>query len=288
MKTIAILTDFSERAENAANYAYRLAQSLQANIILYDSFLVPSASPLAAQIAWPMEDYGQLYKDNENELEIFAGKLRKEFSKGEHAAFKPIITCECHDGDLSPDLGELLANKELVLLVMANHDKSIASLLLSDHVRELLDRTPLPLLIVRDQHCFRKIKHIAFATDLSITDIDVLQSMATFASFTDAQITLVHIGPQNSDEEIIENFMTAVSSKINYPHIYYRKMMSTHIMEEIIGLDENNTYDLLVMVHRHKGFWEELFNQSDTQKMASQIILPLLVYPFPTLSLPNF
>ncbi|MDO3628160.1 hypothetical protein [Mucilaginibacter sp. BT774] len=65
MKTIAILTDFSERAENAANYAYRLAQSLQADIILYDSFLVPSASPLAAQIAWPMEDYDQLYKDNE-------------------------------------------------------------------------------------------------------------------------------------------------------------------------------------------------------------------------------
>jgi len=288
MKTIAILTDFSERAENAANYAYRLAQSLQANIILYDSFLVPSANPLAAQIAWPLEDYDQLYKDTENELEVFAGKLRKEFSNGEQFTFKPIITCECHDGDLSPDLGELLTNKELVLLVMANHDKSIASLLLSDHVRELLDRTPLPLLIVRDQHRFKKIKHIAFATDLSLTDIDVLQSLASFAKFTDAQITLVHIGPKNSHEANVKNFMTEVSGKINYPHIYYRKMVSTHVMEEITGLDENNTYDLLVMVHRHKSFWEELFNQSDTQKMATQISLPLLVYPFPTQSLPIF
>jgi len=288
MKAIAILTDFSERAENAANYAYRIAQSLRTNIILYDSFLVPSANPLAAQIAWPLEDYDQLYKDSENELEIFAGKLRREFSKGEHAAFKPVITCECHEGDLSSDLEELLANKELVLLVMANHDKSIASLLLSDHVRVLLDRTPLPLLIVRDQHHFRKIKHIAFATDLCITDIDILQSLASFAKFTDAQITLVHIGPKSSHEANVKNFMTAVSSKINYPHIYYRKMVSTHIMEEITGLDENNTFDLLVMIHRHKGFWEELFNQSDTQKMATQISLPLLVYPFPTQSLPIF
>jgi nucleotide-binding universal stress UspA family protein len=288
MKTIAILTDFSERAENAANYAYRIAQSLQTNIILYDSFLVPSASPLAAQIAWPLEDYDQLYQNSENELEIFAGKLRREFSKGEHAPFKPIITCECHEEDLSPNLGELLTNKDLVLLVMANHDKSIASLLLSDHVRELLDRTPLPLLIVRDQHHFKGIKNIAFATDLSITDIEVIHSLASFAKFTNSQITLVHIGPQNSDEASVENFMTAVSGKIDYPYIYYRNMVSTHIMEEITGPDENNTYDLLVMVQRHKGFWEQLFNRGDTQKMATQISLPLLVYPFPTQSLPVF
>jgi len=288
MKAIAILTDFSERAENAANYAYRIAQSLRTNIILYDSFLVSSASPLAAQIVCPLEDYDQSYKGIENEPEIFAGKLRREFSKDEQAEFKPIITCECYEGDLSPDLGELLANKDLVLLVMANHDKSIASLLLSDHVRELLDRTPLPLLIVRDLHHFKKIKHIAFATDLSITDIDVIHSLASFAKFTNSQITLVHIGPQNSDEDSVKNFMTAVSGKIDYPYIYYRKMVNTHIMEEITGLDENNTYDLLVMVHRHKGFWEELFNYSDTQKMATQISLPLLVYPFPTQSLPVF
>ena len=59
-------------------------------------------------------------------------------------------------------------------------------------------------------------------------------------------------------------------------------------MDEITGLDDSHSYDMLVMVHHHKDFWEKLFNQSDTQKAASQVSLPLLVYPFPTRSLPVF
>ncbi|QNK62427.1 universal stress protein [Pedobacter sp. PAMC26386] len=56
MKTITVLTDFSERAENAARYALHLAQHLQANIILYHSFLVPASEPLSGQVYWSMEE----------------------------------------------------------------------------------------------------------------------------------------------------------------------------------------------------------------------------------------
>jgi nucleotide-binding universal stress UspA family protein len=288
MKTIAVLTDFSGRAENAAKYALRLAQSLHTNLVLYNSFLVPSANPLAAQIAWPMEDYDQLHSDSENELELLAVKLRKELHVRQPDTFRPVIISQCHEGSLSRDLGELLTNRDVVLLVMASHDKSIATLLLGDHVRELLDHTTLPLLIIGDHYSFKKIRNIAFATDLHMTDIDVIHSLAGLAGSTNAQITLIHIGARNTDEGAVKKFMTQVSGKINYPHIYYRQMASALILDEIITLDESSTYDMLVMVHRHKGFWEELFNQSDTQKMATQINLPLLVYPFPTGSLPVF
>jgi nucleotide-binding universal stress UspA family protein len=60
MKTIAVLTDFSKRAENAAKYALHLAEHLHADIKLYNSFFVPSEDPLSAQIAWSMEDYDAL------------------------------------------------------------------------------------------------------------------------------------------------------------------------------------------------------------------------------------
>ena len=288
MKTIAILTDFSERAENAANYALYLAQSLRANLILYDAFLVPSASPLAAQVAWPMEDYGELHAESEQELKAFAAKLRSKLTLYDDKTFKPDISCQCHNGNLSVDMGELLANKDLILLVMANHEKSIASLLLGNHVHDLLDTTTLPLLIVRDHYAFQKLDNIAFATDLDATDIEVVRSLVSLAKPTMAKITLIHIGQANTDENAVTKFMTEVSGKIDYPNIRYRKMTSSYIMDEVTGLDENNTYDMLVIVHRHKGFWEALFNQSDTQKMASQIILPLLVYPYPAASLPVF
>jgi hypothetical protein len=52
MKTIAVLTDFSKRAENSARYALHLAEHLHNDIKLYNSFFVPSEDPLSAQIAW--------------------------------------------------------------------------------------------------------------------------------------------------------------------------------------------------------------------------------------------
>ena len=288
MKTIAVLTDFSKRAENAANYALYLAQSLHADLILYDAFVVASDSPMAAQVAWPMEDYGKLRQESENELTAFAKKLKEKLSLQKHSLFKPAITCQCHNGELSGNLEKLLAKKDLALLVMASHDDSMSTLFLRDHVHELLDNTTLPVLIIRDQYPFQTISNIAFATDLELADIEVIRCLAALAKPTKAQITLIHIASANKSDAQVKEFMAEVFRKIDYPLIRYQKMTGSDIMGEITGLDDNHAYDMLVMVHHHKDFWETLFNQSDTQKAASHVSLPLLVYPFPTRSLPVF
>jgi nucleotide-binding universal stress UspA family protein len=288
MKTIAILTDFSKRAENAGNYALYLAQSLHANLILYDAFVVASDSPMAAQVAWPMEDYDTLRQDSENELQTFAKKLREKLGLQKSGLFKPLISCQCHNGDLSGDLEKLLAKKYLVLLVMASHDDSMSNLFLRNHVHELLDTTTLPVLIIRDQYPFQTISNIAFATDLELADIDVIRGVSVLAKPTKAQITLIHIAPANKNDGQVKEFMAEVFRKVDYPLIRYQKMTGSDIMDEITGLDDSHTYDMLVMVHHHKDFWEKLFNQSDTQTAASHVSLPLLVYPFPTRSLPVF
>lgn len=79
MKTITVLTDFSANAENAARYALRLAQHLQANLTLYNSFLVPMAEPLGGQVYWSMEDYNILQKDSEEQLRALGTRLAKNY-----------------------------------------------------------------------------------------------------------------------------------------------------------------------------------------------------------------
>jgi len=155
-------------------------------------------------------------------------------------------------------------------------------------VHELLDNTTLPVLIIRDQYPFQTISNIAFATDLELADIEVIRCLAALAKPTKAQITLIHIAPANKGDEHVKEFMAEVFRNIDYPLIRYQKMTGSDIMDEITGLDENHSYDMLVMVHHHKDFWEKLFNQSDTQKAAAHVNLPLLVYPFPTRALPVF
>ncbi|MGY0040066.1 hypothetical protein [Pedobacter sp. NJ-S-72] len=104
-----------------------------------------------------------------------------------------------------------------------------------------------------------------------------------FAKPSHADITLAYIEnpgtPENETKKLVTNFLEEVSNKINYPKIYYRTVKGIPLKAGLKWLTENVACDLFVMVHRHKSFLEELLNLSNTQKMAANTNLPLLVYP---------
>lgn len=292
MKTIAVMTDFSERANNAAKYALGLAQHLHANVLLYNSFVVPSAEPLGLQVAWSLESFNELQADSEKELHLLADQLRKDLSALPEGSFKPVIYCKCDNGTLSTNLNTLLSDREIQLLVIGSHRKRASGFMLSNHMREMIDGVPLPILIIPEKQQFKKIGKIAFATDLNGTDLNVLSSLSGFARPSYAQIMLTHICtanvPSHISDQKIDNFLKEVGNKINYPNIFFRKVTEEQLKDGFKWLIENVASDVLVMVHRNKSFWDQLLNHSNTQKMAERINMPLLVYPCPADSLPVF
>jgi nucleotide-binding universal stress UspA family protein len=284
MKTIAVLTDFSERADNAALYALHFAQHLHANILLYNSFFVAAADPISAQIAWPMEDIDELRHDSGKELGVLAAKLKKELSLSGDG-FIPVISCKYHEGNLSPHLDELLADRDIVLLVMGTHEKGIASLMTGNHMQELLDKVLLPVLIVPEHQVFKPIHKIAFATDLDDGDIGFIHSLSTLAKHFDAEILIAHSTEEDynnqEDQHKTDDFLRQITNKIDYDKIYYRPIKNMDISKALDWLNEHGQIEILAMVHRHKSFLERIFTRSYTQRMAAHISLPLLVYPDP-------
>lgn len=282
MKKIAVLTDFSIRAENAAIYALHLAQYLNANIVLYNSFVIPSAEPLASQVAWPMEDYEELKDENERCMELFILKLKKELSGFSDSDFKPMITGKCHFGHLTAYLDEFVADNQIVMLAMASHQKGFSAMMLGNHLTEIIENTALPVLVIPEDRQFNKLNKIAFATDFSKSDLEVLNAVKDLAMPFHGEVMLAHICEDPSSQEAkynVDFFLTQVSNKINYPNIYYRNVADKHIKNGLEWLVDNVAFDLLVMVHRNKGFFTKLFNNSNTETMAAAMHLPLLVYP---------
>lgn len=288
MKKIAVLTDFSERAYHAAEYALSLAARLQANVLLYHSFLVPSAEPLASQIAWPMEDYKEIKAGCEAALEKLKAQLDEKLDTLSDS-FRPRIECRAQDGAFELSIDEFLGDKELILLVMANHQKGFSALMLGDHTKEVLNNASLPVLIIPEQAGFTTLAKVAFATDLDPDDLNVIQSLASLARPFNAEILLTHLcesTPENS--RAVQDFLHEVTGKINYPHIYYRHLEEKHVREGLHHMAEIVKADLIVMVHRHKDFLERLFNRSHSLDLAGKTALPLLVFPSPAKSLPVF
>jgi nucleotide-binding universal stress UspA family protein len=292
MKTIAVLTDFSKKAENAAKYALHLAEHLKANIKLYHSFIVPSNNPMASQIVWPMVNEEELKRDGMRRLKLFAAKLKKEYSTEGVPAFKPKIEYECHAGDFTSHLKVLEAENDMVLLVMGNHEKGISNWLMGNHVNELMDKMTLPVLVIAEEQKFIKISKIAFATDLSPEDVEQIHSLAGLASAFNAEIVMVHVADEKymeqESQEKVNHLLGAITAKINFSKVYYRLIKSSDAGNGLDWLTEHGRIDMLVMVHHPHTFFQELFKGSLSKEMAAKIHLPLLIYPSKSSSVPVF
>jgi nucleotide-binding universal stress UspA family protein len=284
MKTIAVLTDFSKRAENAARYACGLAGHLQASVMLYNTFLLPSAQLLSAQIAWPTEDFEETKSDNEKQLRHLATRLKKDFNDIP-------VEFQSKKGRLSTHLNELIEQKEVILLVMTNHEGGWTKLMLENHLQEIIESTTVPVMIVPKGVIFSKIHKMTLATDLSDTDLEVLQSLTTLARPFGGDISIAHISTDRAESKTVKavkGFLSEITAKINYPHVYYRDVIADTIEEGLQWLTGHVVFDILVMIHRDKGFLTRLFNNSYTENMSRDIPMPLLVYPASLSHLPVF
>jgi nucleotide-binding universal stress UspA family protein len=292
MKTIAVLTDFSKRAENAARYALHLAEHLHANIKLYHSFMVPANIPMSGEIVWPMKNFEELKTENMHQLKLFGAKLKNEYSTESEVKFKPEIEYECHGGDFTSYLKMLETENDMVLLVMGNHEKGMSSWLMGNHVNELMDNVTLPVLVINEKQKFTKINKIAFATDLSIEDIEQIHSLAGLASAFNAEIVIVHATDENYNEqesqEKVNHLLASISTNVNFSKIYYRQVKSSDAENGLNWYAEHVKIDMLVMVHHHQTFLQKVLGGSLSKKIAKKIELPLLIYPAMAASVPVF
>jgi nucleotide-binding universal stress UspA family protein len=285
MKTILVLTDFSLRAAHAAHYALRLAQTINANLLLCNVFHVPSREANNAQVTWPAEDFALMERNSYQDLRELADSLGKQ-NKSDYAegTFKPLINYCAKTGPLAEVMNEIVYSQDILMAVVSMHEGSgLNTFLLGNHTREIIDKADCPVLVVPYQAPFRAFSRIAFATDLSHNSIDVVHCLAGLAKHTNSEILITHVADQGaSDAEehaVIKKYFNQVASQVKYPNIYYRAVKSKSIVNGLDWLTENSDIDMLVLVHRKRNFLERIFEGSVTQRMADHTTTPMLVFP---------
>lgn len=283
MKTFLVASDFSSNARNAAGFAYQLAKSIRADIILCNAVVVPSEVPMASAMVWPMEECENLIESSLHELK----QLKSSLELGDTSeTFKPAIRCINDTGTLSDIIEDVVKSQKINLTIIGTHGSSgLNQFILGNHSRELINHTSTPLLLVPSEGKTTRIRKIAFAADFKKPEQDLVSiyALIEFARPLEAEILLTYVCDNDFESpeflHWIQGFMTELSNKANYPHIYYRIIRNKQV---ILGLDWlclHGQVDMLAMVHRSKTFMENLFRGSNTQKMAQHIPVPLLVFP---------
>lgn len=283
MKPIIVPTDFSEAAFAASDYALHVAKYLKANLELCHSFFVPLDATVAGQLVWPVYDYDSLKEDVELQLDRLAnGLMEKGKSLMQPNTFKPVVEYTAEVDLVGALVSGLVKEKQagLVVVGMSGHSP-IRKFFSGSTSRDLIENGYFPLLLIPAGCVFKPIHKIAFATDLSLGDIEALNGLAAFARCFDAEIVIVHVDrhPGKSHRKDVADFLNEVTCKINYDKIFYREVNSKNVNDGLQWLSEHGWIDLMVMIHREDNFVDRLFKKSLTKTQATRINIPLMVLP---------
>ncbi len=285
MKTIVVATDFSPAAENAARYALHFAKNMRAGIKLCHAFKVPSEAPMAAQVAWPLEDYETVKEDVTADLSSLADKLaNEEKAVSEPSSFHPEITYGSEVGAVTDVARNFIAGEKSGLLVMGTWGNGeLSRVFLGSNSKEMIEKAAFPVLLVPTDATYNGVKKIAFATDLSKPDVEIIHSLGILAYPFNAEILIAHVTDEKYDDpqhqQKVDAFLNEITCKADYPKVYYRHIKSRNVNNGLEWLAEHGQIDVLAMVHRPHSFLQKIFIGSHTHQIARQVEIPLLVFP---------
>ncbi|MGN6394413.1 MAG: universal stress protein [Mucilaginibacter sp.] len=281
MNTILIATDFSVNAHHAATYGYHLAQQLKAKVLLCYVMNLTAEIPQTGIAVWPADVYDDFSADANGEL----AKLRKGLiAKGEPDAYQPEVSCIQDAGLVTDVLNEAAAVNKADLIVIGIHgNDKLDTLIMGNHSRKMIEESVRPLLLVPVGTVASKINKIAFACDFTEPekDVKIIEELAELAKALKAELILAHVYQRSDTPGYMlkgKQLADKLIKDLDYAKISFAVVSSKDVEDGLGWLVRDIKIDMLAMVHREHGFFEQLFKGSFTQKAARQLTVPLLVF----------
>ena len=263
MKNILLLTDFSDSATSAADYAVPWANALGCDITLYHVYQVYSTTGSFISV----ERY--MVNDIENDMGKALRHVRAVLSPGLNA------TAKYAKGEIIPTLAKIAARKEYDLVVMGNHGSgNRTSIFWGTTTSGVAHKTSANLLAVPDNYQFNNLKNIVLIVDdEDMTHSQLFQPLVGIASAFKAKIWVYHDNPET---EISTAQLKQALGDLTFEYYAERKPEESKNIE---GFLQEKRADLVCMLRLQTGFWQRFF-QSSLSVTVDQLIttpVPLLV-----------
>ena len=285
MKTILVLTDFSIRAQYAAEFAMHIAMKMKADLVLCNAIEIIENAPMAEQIAWPIADHLALKQEGLVDLKALAKHLEMLVPQtGGAAGHRPIVSCINDFGNLATVASKVVKDKAVDLVVMGSHKSTgLARFLFGSHTHDVLDTINCPVFLVPESLKFKELRTVAYATDLTFSDFKVINYLSGIAKPFNAEILVSHISPYGlpgiDSSKAIQHSVNELFDE-GHPKVFYASIRGENIPKRLLEISGSGKADVLALVHKRYGFFEGLFHSSVSKQMANSAKIPLLILPY--------
>jgi nucleotide-binding universal stress UspA family protein len=280
MKHILVPTDYSTTALNATNYALNLAKQIKAKVTLLHIYNIP-----VPPTDFPMvvSSIDEIENSNKQQLKKHVDELTTKHP--EVLEIKGIVKL----GFVFDEIKCVVETEKVDLIIMGITGAGrIAEIIIGSNATRVVQNLNCPAIIIPPGANYKPIKNIVFACDYTESEkYKAIDTLVEYVKMLDAKLMVLNIGNPSEKhtyskelagrllEYIFENASEApeLPNKIDYS---MHKRKDEDITHGINRFAEKYNADLIVMIPKKNDFLSNLFNKSNTKKMAFHTHIPVL------------
>lgn len=281
MKTILMLTDFSENANHAAKTAAKLTKSLRSDILLYNTYYDHPILPTYAGGPWVVEEFVFRKEESITQLSRLAIQLRHVIAEVPPIMPEPKIDYECGEGTLGKNAAAMIQKNDVGLVVIGSRSGSaIDHLIFGSDTMDVIDHASCPVLIIPPKAEMDELKKVTLAIAFELTDINAINYMIGLGKQLGFQLEIIHVSLlKGNDDDVKQNAIVGHIRAIKQDNITYRTISGKDVIKRLNRLYKANGSDLLALVHHPDGIFSGLFDRSITAAALDSQITSLLTIP---------
>jgi nucleotide-binding universal stress UspA family protein len=282
MKSILVLTDFSENAANASNEAFWLAERKHIDLLLYNSFIKYPSIASYAGTPWKVDECIESKNHSKEGLKFLSEQLNSIDDHSAAGLRKPVIHTICEDNDLGSAVAKLINENNIELIIMGARNPEGQPGLFGRDINSVIEKAVCPVLILPGNFSLKSITRIFFASNYTEDDIIALSYIAKFAELLNCDLEIVHIDNDMERAPAVNKKMKhfeQVLANTKFGGLKQNTHHGKNVINRLNRLLDDNNGDMLAMVHTKRSFCARFFHHSTVKEAIANQKAPLLIFP---------
>lgn len=270
MKTLLVPTDFSPIAKNASDYAFEMARSIEATVVLAHVYSLPVA---ISEVPVVVISEDEVRKNAERQL----ADLKKEYEAKYGEAVK--VYTELMFGAVEDELEDLCKKLNPLAVVMATKGAGgLERIVFGSNTLTAIKHLTVPVIVVPPNAKFKKIENIGFATDFkNVKEVTPKEEIELFTRLFNAKLHILnidfkdkHFTAETPEESLnLETMLEDLSPEFHHIEEVDFERAINHFADE-------NKIDMVLLVPRKHKLLDSLFGKSHSKEMALHTRVPMM------------
>jgi nucleotide-binding universal stress UspA family protein len=273
MKTIMLATDFSDAAAGACTYGFKLADCLNARVILFNAYHTISPAGFDTPV----------FLDNRDVKQDVEGRLAEQI-RSLNVTQRQDVYLDSFEGPVVNTLLRKIkeSKADLVVLGMKQAYKKLRKIVGST-ITGLLNELPIPMIVVPEGVVFQNISNITVAVkddvgqEVNLRQTEILNDIAFHFN---SNVLIIKVSPNKTQEAFaLLHRPYRVSKLLGSTNPVFESVSNPDTEEGVLKFVQSNHIDLLGLFPQDHSMLESLSHASFTKRMIFDAKLPLLIFP---------